>query len=624
MPSTNTRSAARPGMRRSARRAAAAGAAAVLTAGLLLGFSATAQARPSCISNFYALQTAFNDATDTASTVTFCSGPTSVTVDAASTSGLMLTDGQQLIVDLNGGTLTVHGSSGDKTDPTPGIRIDAGSTLVIINGTLTVAGGAGSAGSQGPAGGNGKNGGAGGPGGNATAGGNGTPGSDGSPGDPGTAATGAGTAGTNGAPGIANSGNLVITATIGDSSNGGVGGNGGNGGAGGNGGPGGPGGKAGDSFIFPEPPYNSYLGGTGGAGGAGGAGGIGGAGGVGGDGAPGIDNQGALYVSATGSTTAASGAGGANGNAGLDGARGGGGSGGNGAGGDGGKGGTGGAGGAGGAGAPLISGTPILQADAGQGSNPENLWLYSSGDEYPALGGVAAFFSAVIDNGWWPATRAGYTFAGWSIHQNGNPIIDPEDSSTNYSIIYAVWQAIQTTTSAPPPTTSTDSIASTTETTPPTSPGMPSPAPVTSAGTRSSAPLPADTDAADLQLSNHHMPAGSGVVITAHGFAPGTTVDFWIYSTPHYLGSAIADKTGTATLHVTLDASLVGVHHIQALGVGPQGQPRNLAQTITLTAAPLASTGINVAALLLLVLVLAGAGAGLLHVGSRRLAPRQH
>lgn len=90
-----------------------------------------------------------------------------------------------------------------------------------------------------------------------------------------------------------------------------------------------------------------------------------------------------------------------------------------------------------------------------------------------------------------------------------------------------------------------------------------------------------------------------------------------------YLGAAIADARGVAVLTVTLDEAVAGDHHLQALGTGNDGTPRNIAQAVTITqdTAALASTGVNPTRPLMLALLLLLGGAALLTV-ERRLRTR--
>lgn len=131
-----------------------------------------------------------------------------------------------------------------------------------------------------------------------------------------------------------------------------------------------------------------------------------------------------------------------------------------------------------------------------------------------------------------------------------------------------------------------------------------------------------DTSASQFDVDTHTPTQGGDLTLTARGFKPGTVVDFWMHSTPVYLGSAIADIHGIAVLPVTLTPTLVGSHHVQSIGTGLKGEPRNLAQPITIAAAPtapaLASTGVATAPLVFLAVLLLAAGAAILLADRRR------
>jgi hypothetical protein len=151
----------------------------------------------------------------------------------------------------------------------------------------------------------------------------------------------------------------------------------------------------------------------------------------------------------------------------------------------------------------------------------------------------------------------------------------------------------------------------------------------TSSATPPPPPLPTTSSANDgghsqLDLSDSSVQQSGDFTATATGFKPGTVVDFYLWSTPIYLGSAVADIHGVAVLHVALTPAYVGEHHVQVVGTGLQGQPRNLAQAITITQPPvLAETGLGAAWLLGSALVLLFLGVGLVRVGRRDTA-RQH
>jgi hypothetical protein len=131
-----------------------------------------------------------------------------------------------------------------------------------------------------------------------------------------------------------------------------------------------------------------------------------------------------------------------------------------------------------------------------------------------------------------------------------------------------------------------------------------------------------DGSSSRLDLTERTIPRGATFNAIATGFKPGTVVDFYIWSKPVYLGSAIADMHGVAVLPVTLGAEYIGDHHVQSIGTGLLGEPRNLAQPITVVDS-LASTGTNVIVPLTLGLLLLGGGIALVNV-RRRPKVAQH
>lgn len=228
----------------------------------------------------------------------------------------------------------------------------------------------------------------------------------------------------------------------------------------------------------------------------------------------------------------------------------------------------------------------------------------------------------------WPS-REGYTFDGWfdAAGSGGRTVVGSTTVGDLSGTVYAHWtpvdgddgddnggdqtSSVTSSVETTEPTTSTTTPVETTTTAVPTT----SPAPTTQTPTSTTpvpTPLPTGTDAADLGVDDPTPGQGGRIVLTAQGFQPGSVVDFWIHSTPVYLGSAVADSEGVATLPVVLDKQYVGVHHVQAVGVGPDGQVRNVAQQITVSAPPaLAETGPVTWPLLLLALELLAAGVAL-------------
>ena len=171
------------------------------------------------------------------------------------------------------------------------------------------------------------------------------------------------------------------------------------------------------------------------------------------------------------------------------------------------------------------------------------------------------------------------------------------------------------------------------------------------------------TPNADLTGSTKTLVTGKKITLVARDFLPGETVAFYLHSDPVFLGTAVADENGVATLVVALPAGVpAGAHHVQATG-GTSGRWAEIPVTVTegapavetpvetgpivtvpiaapvapaapaavtpaaaapaapvaVTATPLAATGAELGSTALLVSVLLGSGA-LLLAGRRRFA----
>ena len=172
------------------------------------------------------------------------------------------------------------------------------------------------------------------------------------------------------------------------------------------------------------------------------------------------------------------------------------------------------------------------------------------------------------------------------------------------------------------------------------------------------------TPDADLTGSTTTLVTGKKITLVARDFEPFETVAFFLHSDPVFLGTAVADENGVATLVVALPAGVpAGEHHVQATGgtsgrwaeisvtvtegttpaevpvatgpivtvpvaapvapaapapvVAAPAAPATPATPATVTAAPLAATGAELGSSALLVSVLLGSGA-LLLAGRRR------
>ena len=111
------------------------------------------------------------------------------------------------------------------------------------------------------------------------------------------------------------------------------------------------------------------------------------------------------------------------------------------------------------------------------------------------------------------------------------------------------------------------------------------------------------------------------------GFMPDTTVELWMFSTPHFLGNTTVRADGSWTIDFVVPASLVdGEHHLQAEGTHANGTARAIRAVVDVaeaveTPAPmlLPETGHNDLVLQLSVL-LAALGAMILLRNTRRRA----
>jgi hypothetical protein len=76
---------------------------------------------------------------------------------------------------------------------------------------------------------------------------------------------------------------------------------------------------------------------------------------------------------------------------------------------------------------------------------------------------------------------------------------------------------------------------------------------------------------------------GEKLTVTGSGFAPGAPITIGIYSTPTYLGTAVANGSGDFSEDVTLP-NLLGLHTVVVSGIDTNGDPRFLATQTTISA----------------------------------------
>jgi hypothetical protein len=156
-------------------------------------------------------------------------------------------------------------------------------------------------------------------------------------------------------------------------------------------------------------------------------------------------------------------------------------------------------------------------------------------------------------------------------------------------------------TSANPTCTATATTV-TTATTATTTPGA------TTTTTAANTPPPSSSPAA---VSAGTVTVGGSLTVAGGGFAPGSTVGAFVFSTPVKVGQAVADGAGNVSFSVTIPATLTaGVHTLQLQGVDPQGGSRVLSATITVVgrqAPAVTGTDAGVSALLGAAFVFGGA-----------------
>jgi len=119
-------------------------------------------------------------------------------------------------------------------------------------------------------------------------------------------------------------------------------------------------------------------------------------------------------------------------------------------------------------------------------------------------------------------------------------------------------------------------------------------------------------------VSDTTVSPGQVVVITSGGHQPGSTVQFFILSTPKLLGTAVANPQGVATLNATIPAGFSGAHTIRTVGVNTSGNPLTQSIPIIVTGGGLPATGSDVAGLVAIGAVVLAGGAALVVVSRRR------
>jgi hypothetical protein len=67
------------------------------------------------------------------------------------------------------------------------------------------------------------------------------------------------------------------------------------------------------------------------------------------------------------------------------------------------------------------------------------------------------------------------------------------------------------------------------------------------------------------------------VEVSGQGFAPGTLVDVWLFSSPTFLGTVLVDADGTFKASLEVSSGIaIGEHTLQANGISSDGATRSL------------------------------------------------
>ena len=135
-----------------------------------------------------------------------------------------------------------------------------------------------------------------------------------------------------------------------------------------------------------------------------------------------------------------------------------------------------------------------------------------------------------------------------------------------------------------PATTSPPSSPAPGGTTPPSG-GSSTPTPPPGEG--SSNPTPATSKTAAISVPSGIVGPGTTLAVTGSGFAPGSTVQLELHSTPTSLGSVVVGSDGTFSTDVTIPPTTEGgEHHVLGNGIGADGGVAAPEAAVAVDAAP--------------------------------------
>jgi hypothetical protein len=164
--------------------------------------------------------------------------------------------------------------------------------------------------------------------------------------------------------------------------------------------------------------------------------------------------------------------------------------------------------------------------------------------------------------------------AGINANMSTTGIPTPASTSTSTSTSTTTSTTAPTSSSTTVPTSSASSTTTTlsTATTATTTVSA-------AATTTTTTAAPASTGTAGLSSSS--AAPGGTLTVTGDGFAPGSTGQIFVFSTPVKIGEGVANAAGRITVVVQLPADLVpGAHTIQLQGIDPQGRARVVSSPI--------------------------------------------
>jgi hypothetical protein len=117
--------------------------------------------------------------------------------------------------------------------------------------------------------------------------------------------------------------------------------------------------------------------------------------------------------------------------------------------------------------------------------------------------------------------------------------------------------------------------------------GSSTPIPAPPAGDGSSTPTPPASTTAAISVSSRVVGPGMSLPVTGSGFAPGSTVQLELHSTPTSLGSVVVGPDGTFSTNVTIPPTTEGgEHHILGTGIGADGGTAAPEAVLTVDASP--------------------------------------